>query len=77
MEFIQDYFLCDNCQNKNFKRIYNFSLRFHHCNFSDELIYDKLTDEVYQCTQCQKIYGIAQIEEALNAIKKRRKSKPE
>ena len=42
MEFIQDYFLCENCQNKDFKRVYNFSLRFHHCNFSDELIYDKL-----------------------------------
>lgn len=75
MNFIQDYFQCDNCQNKDFKRIYNFSLRFHHCNFSDELIYDKVTDEIYQCTQCQKTFAIKQIEEGLTGIKKKRKSK--
>ncbi len=75
MNFIQDYFTCDNCQNKDFKRIYNFSLRFHYCNFSDELIYDKVTDEIYQCTHCQKTFAIDQIEEGLTVIKKKHKSK--
>lgn len=75
MEFIQDYFQCENCKNKDFKRIYNFSLRFHRCNFSDDLIYDKLCDEIYQCTQCQKTYKMSQIEEGLLKIKKMRKSK--
>lgn len=75
MEFIQEYFECDRCQNRDFKRIYNFSIRFHHCNFSDELIYDKLTDEIYQCTGCQKTFAIGQIEEGLTNIKKNRKYK--
>ena len=49
MDFMQDYFLCDSCQNKNFKQIYNFSIRFHGVNFSEDLIYDKLIDEIFQC----------------------------
>ena len=75
MDFIQDYFLCDDCQNKDFKRIYQFSMRFHNCNFSDDLIYDKLTDEIYQCTKCQKTFTKAQIDATLTDIKKRRKYK--
>ena len=77
MDFIQDYFECDGCQNKDFKRIYNFSLRLHGVNFSDELIYDKLTDEIYQCTKCSKTFTIDQIEKGLNGIKERRKAKGE
>lgn len=73
MDFIQDYFLCDGCQNKDFKRIYHFSLRFHGINFSDDLIYDKITDEIYQCTQCQKTFTREEIEEELEGIKSRRK----
>lgn len=75
MEYFHDFFLCANCQNKDFKRIYNFSLRFHGVNFSDELIYDKLIDELYQCTKCHRTYTIAQIEEGLAEIKIRRKKK--
>ncbi|MFO7738036.1 MAG: hypothetical protein R6V46_06185 [Desulfatiglandaceae bacterium] len=73
MEEIQEYFLCDCCANKDFKRIYNFSLRFHGVNFSDDLIYDELIDEVYQCSKCRKIFTKKQIEEGLAQIKKRRK----
>ena len=73
MEVIEEYFLCDDCQNKDFKRIYNFSLRFHGINFSDELIYDHTIDEIYQCTKCQKTFTKVQIDEALIEIKKRRK----
>ena len=75
MALSQEYFLCDECQNKDFKRIYNFSLRFHRINFSDELIYDKLTDEIYQCTKCSKTYTKDQIEEGLTAIKRKYKKK--
>jgi hypothetical protein len=73
MNDFQDYFLCDGCSNKDFGRIYNFSLRFHGVNFSDDLIYDQLSEEVYQCTKCQKIFTKKQIEEGLAKIKKRRK----
>ena len=70
---IRDYFLCDSCANKDFKCIYNFSLRFHGVNFSDDLIYDQLIDQVYQCTKCHKTFTKKQIEEYLGEIKKRRK----
>ena len=73
MESLEDYFLCDECENKDFKRIYNFSIRFHGVNFSDDLIYDKMTDERYQCTKCQKIFSIVEIEEKLDAFKRARK----
>ena len=69
MDYIQDYFLCDSCQNKDFKLIYSFSIRFRGVNFSDELIYDKLTDEIYQCTKCNKTFTKDQVEEGLNEIK--------
>lgn len=75
MDFIEDYFLCESCQNKDFKLIYNFRIRFHGVNFSDQLVYDRLTDEIYQCTQCQKTYTKQQVEEGLDEIKKRRRGK--
>jgi len=71
MNYIEEYFLCDSCQNKDFKRIYNFSLLFHGVNFSDDLIYDKLTDEIYQCTKCNKTFTKDQIEQGLAIIKVR------
>ena len=73
MELIQDYFVCSACQNKDFKPIYNFSIRFYGVNFSDELIYDKLTDELYQCTKCKKTFTRAEIEEGLAEFKIKRK----
>lgn len=73
MDEMRDYFLCDNCKNKDFTLVYNFSLRFHGVNFSDGLIYDKLTEEIYKCTKCEKIYSRKQIEEGLAEVKKRRR----
>jgi len=80
MDILQDYFLCDSCQckdfkriYKDFKRIYNFSLRFHGVNFSDDLIYDKLIDEIYQCIECHKTFTKNQIENRLAEFKQKRK----
>jgi len=75
MTEIQDYFLCENCANKDFKLVYNFSLRFHGVNFADDLIYDQLTEEVYHCTKCDKVYSRKQIEEGLAEFKRKRKIK--
>jgi len=72
-----EYFECDHCQCKDFKRIYNFSLRFHGVNFSDDLIYDRMTDEIYQCANCNKRFNAEEIEAALGKIRqKRRQRKP-
>ena len=73
MDFLRDYFLCEDCQCKDFKRIYNFSIRFHGVNFSEDLIYDKLVDEIYQCTRCQKTFTKDQIEKSLAGMRKKRK----
>lgn len=75
MSDIRDYFLCDSCANKHFKRIYNFSVRFHGVNFSDDLIYDKLIEETYQCTKCQKIFSKTHVEEGLNELKKKHRGR--
>ena len=69
MDVIHEHFLCDDCECRDFKRIYNFSLRFHGINFSDDLIYDRLINEIYQCTKCQKTYSKEEIEEGLSKIK--------
>lgn len=73
MESVQDYFLCDECDNKDFKPIYNFSVKFHGVNFSDDLIYDMETDELYQCTKCLKTFKKDHIESKLIDFKNLRK----
>jgi hypothetical protein len=75
MDTFQDYFLCDNCQGKDFRLVYRFSLRFHGVNFSDNLIYDELVEETYQCTGCDKVFSRENIEDGLMEIKKRRREK--
>jgi len=74
MELFHDYFACDGCQNKNFTRIHSFSIRFYGVNFSDDLVYDKLTDELFQCTKCGKTFTNQQIEDVLAEFKKKRRS---
>jgi hypothetical protein len=61
MDDIKDYLLCDNCKNKNFLRIYNFAVHYKKVNFSDDVIYDEVAEELYQCTHCQKIFTKHQI----------------
>ena len=68
MDIIKDYFLCDKCRNKNFIRICNFSAQFRRVNFSDDLIYDKVTEELYQCTHCQKTFSRQQLEAQLKEM---------
>ncbi|MFP3910666.1 MAG: hypothetical protein ACLFUT_01190 [Desulfobacteraceae bacterium] len=70
---ILDYFLCDNCSNKDFKLVYNFCLRFHGVNFSDDLIYDKIIEEKYECTQCKKTFFKRDIEKGLSVLRSKRK----
>lgn len=73
MDEILDYFLCEDCSNKDFKLVYNFSIRFHGVNFSDDLIYDRIQEEIYHCTQCNKAYTRKQIDERLAEFKRKRK----
>ncbi|MGD8226202.1 MAG: hypothetical protein PVH82_08855 [Desulfobacteraceae bacterium] len=75
MEIMEDYFLCDDCQNKDFKLIYNFKIKFHGVNFSEDLIYDKVTDKLYQCTKCKKTFTMDQVDGFLNEVKQKRKGR--
>ncbi len=68
MNIIKDYFLCDKCKNKNFIRIYNFSIQFRKVNFSDELIHDEIQEEIYQCSHCKQTFSRHQIESGLKKI---------
>jgi len=77
MELFHDYFVCDGCQNKNFTRIHSFSIRFYGVNFSDDLVYDKLADGLFQCTKCGKTFTNQQIEDVLAEFKKKRRSEME
>ena len=74
MSVIKDYFECDGCGNKEFKRVYCFGFKFQKVNFSDQLIYDRLNEEKYQCTECKKTFTMKEINQGLAAIKAKRKS---
>jgi ribosomal protein L37AE/L43A len=68
MDDIKDYVLCDNCKNKNFIRIYNFAVHYKRVNFSDDVIYDEVSEELYQCTHCQKTFSKHQINARLKEM---------
>ncbi len=68
MDIIEDYFLCDECKNKDFIRIYKFSVQFRSVNFSEDLIHDQVTNAIYQCTHCKKTFSKHQVEEGLKSI---------
>ncbi len=71
---IREYFECRECGNRNFRPVYTFSLKFHRVNFSDELVYDRINEEKFECTKCGAIYSLEQIREGLREIKRRMKS---
>jgi len=68
MDTNKDYFLCDNCKNKNFIKIYTFFTQFRRVNFSDDLLYDEVTGEIFQCTHCKRTFSRRQIEEKLKEM---------
>ena len=72
MDVMKDYFLCEKCKNKNFIKIFNFSIQFRKVNFSDELIYDEMTEEIYQCSHCNRTFSKYQIEKRFKEIKEER-----
>ncbi|HDM09664.1 MAG: hypothetical protein DRH15_00345 [Deltaproteobacteria bacterium] len=71
MDEVVEFFKCDECDNKDFQLVYSFSLRFHQVNFANQLIYDKILEETYQCTNCGKTFTKADIEKGLDVIKKK------
>jgi len=50
-------------------------MTFQKVNFSDDLIYDRLTEESFECAQCGKIYSKEQVEEKLREFKQLRRSR--
>jgi hypothetical protein len=75
MDVMRDFFCCETCQSKAFRQVYTFSMVFQTVNFSDDLIYDRLTEESYECAQCGKIYSKEQVEERLREFKQNRRSR--
>ncbi|MBN1101888.1 MAG: hypothetical protein JXL84_00590 [Deltaproteobacteria bacterium] len=73
MDAMQDFFRCGDCQNKDFRQVFNFSIKFRTVNFSDELIYDRITDEVYECTRCGRTFTRDEVERSLSNFKRNRR----
>ncbi len=74
MDAIRDFFSCSACRCRTFRQVYSFSIVFHTVNFSDDLIYDRVTEESFECTQCGKIYSKKEVEESLREFKRKRRS---
>lgn len=64
----KEYFLCDNCKGKDFIKLRNFSVHFRNVNFSDELIYDEVSEEIYQCVHCKKTFTKKEIETGIKGL---------
>jgi len=73
MDVMQDFFRCGACQNKDFRQVYNFSMKFRTVNFSEELMYDRITDEVYECTRCGRTFTRDEVEKTLSNFKRNRR----
>lgn len=50
-------FTCEDCKCQEFDKEYEFFVDFKNVNFSDDLVYDKRTEEVYVCKNCGKKYA--------------------
>ena len=74
MSSFKDYFECNGCGNKEFERIYCFGFSFQEVNFQDHLIYNRLNEEKYKCTECKKIFSMKEINQGLAAIRAKRRS---
>ena len=70
---IIDYFECKRCGNKEFRPVYTFSLRFHTVNFSDDLIYERVNEERFECTGCNTKYTKDEIAARLRELKRKRR----
>ncbi len=75
MDYKHESFKCDNCETAEFEKVYNFSLRFHGVNFSDDLIYDRIVNEKYRCIKCGKTFSMDEITNGLDKIKRKFKNK--
>ena len=58
-------FICLDCKGENFGANYKFSVEFKDVNFTDRLIYDKITEASYFCKECGKVYSQEFIQESI------------
>jgi hypothetical protein len=75
MDVYRDFFSCSACECRTFRQIYSFSVVFHTVNFSDDLIYDRSTEESFECTRCGKVYSKEEVEAKLREFKRVRRGK--
>jgi len=61
-------FRCTECGYGRFKKFYTFNIDFRNVNFTDEIIYDIVNEEYYQCTECDAVYTKKEIEKILKSI---------
>jgi len=74
MEEVKEYFTCDKCGGRDFFPRYSFSITLKKVNFSDDLIYDRLTEECYECKGCGECISESQISDGIREIKRKHKN---
>ncbi len=73
-DLVHEYYICPQCGNNYFKRVYTFSIKLRKVNFSDDPVYNKITEEFYECIKCKDLTNIDTIEEGIRNIKRKWKA---
>jgi len=69
----KEEFTCVHCKHTRFSREYIFFMRFQEVDFSDDLVYDRVTEEIYMCQKCGKRTSLEDIKQGLRDIKAKHK----
>jgi len=70
---VKEYFICDRCGCKDFFPRQSFSISFKKVNFSDDMIYDKDTEECWECKNCGVCISEEDIKTGIEDIKRKYK----
>jgi hypothetical protein len=71
---IREYFVCDKCGSKDFLPRHSFVIELKTVNFSDDLIYDKIIEECYECKGCGECIKQDQIDAGLRELEHKHKN---
>ena len=74
-DITREYFSCASCGHIRFSKEYVFSMEFKNVDFSDDPVYDRVTEEIYVCKgcKCRHKISLGEIIERLREIKAKHK----
>jgi hypothetical protein len=74
VEEVKEYFTCDKCGSQNFFTRNSFAILLKKVNFSEDLVYDHITEECYECKECGECINRGDIDDAIREIKRKYKN---